>query len=128
MKKRFFIPACVLSAAAIGFVIYALGHPELSLPFDSRVTGIIYGLYADITALMFILAFCKKATSLNILTIILELGAILFLIQAILGLFPDGSANWFLPLALTLNCIAIFINLAQIRKNKNITSKEIDKS
>lgn len=31
MKKRFFIPACVLAAAAIGFVIYALGHPELSL-------------------------------------------------------------------------------------------------
>ena len=31
-KKRFFIPACVLLAAAVGFVIYALGHPELSFP------------------------------------------------------------------------------------------------
>lgn len=31
MKKKIFIPACVLAAAAIGFVIYALGHPELSL-------------------------------------------------------------------------------------------------
>ena len=33
MKKRYFIPACVLSAAAIGFVIFAMGHPELSFPW-----------------------------------------------------------------------------------------------
>ena len=47
MKKRFFIPACVLSVAAIGFVIFAMGSPEWSLPLGSRFTGILYGLYAD---------------------------------------------------------------------------------
>ena len=117
MKKQFFIPACVLSATAIGFVIFAMGHPELSFPCDNWVTGILYGLYADAVVLLFILAFCKKATGLNILTIIFQLGAVFFLVQAILGLFPDGHANWYLPLALGLNCIALFLNLAQMRKN-----------
>lgn len=118
MKKRFFIPACVLSAAAVGFVIFAMGHPELSFPWDGWITGILYGVYADAVVLLFILAFCQKATGLNILTIIFELGAVFFLVQAILGLFPEGYANWCLPLALGLNCIALFLNLAQIRKNK----------
>lgn len=70
MKKRFFIPACVLSAAAVGFVIFAMGHPELSFPWDGWITGILYGLYADAVVLLFILAFCKKMTLLNILSII----------------------------------------------------------
>ena len=60
MKKRFFIPACVLSAAAIGFVIFTVGHPELSFPWDNWVTGILYGLYVDTVVLLFILAFGKK--------------------------------------------------------------------
>lgn len=119
MKKRFFIPACVLSIAAIGFVIFAAGHPELSFPWAGWITGILYGLYADAVVLLFILAFCRKATVLDILTIIFELCAILFLVQSILGLFPDGHTNWCLPLALGLNCIALSLNLAQMKKNKN---------
>ena len=67
MKKWFFIPACVLSAASVGFVIFAMGHPELSFPWDNWITGILYGLYADAVVLLFILAFCKKVTLLNIL-------------------------------------------------------------
>lgn len=118
MKKRFFIPACVLSAAAVGFVIFAMGHPELSFPWDNWVTGILYGLYADAVVLLFILAFCKKMTLLNILTIILLLGAVFFLVQSILNLFPVGHANWYLPLALGLNCIAVSLNMAQMRKNR----------
>ena len=96
----------------------AMGHPNMSFPWENWVTGIIYGVYADAVVLLFILAFGKKATGLNILTIIFELGAVFFLVQAILGLFPDGHANWCLPLALGLNCIALFLNLAQMRKNR----------
>ena len=44
MKKRFFIPACVTAAAAIGFVVYALGHPEMSFPWSMQITHIMYGL------------------------------------------------------------------------------------
>ncbi|MGN0293753.1 MAG: hypothetical protein ACI4D3_07105 [Lachnospiraceae bacterium] len=118
MKKLFFIPACGLSAAAVGFVIFATGHPELSFPWDGWIAGILYGLYADAVVLLFILAFCKKVTLLNILSIIFLLGAVFFLMQSILGLFPDGHANGYLPLAQTLTCVALFLNLAQMRKNR----------
>ena len=118
MKKRFFIPACVLSAAAVGFVIFAMGHPELSFPWEGWITGIFYGVYVDAMILLFILTFYKKFTCLNILTIIFELGAVFFLVQSLMGLFPDGHANWYLPLALGLNCIGILLNIAQIRKNR----------
>ena len=56
MKKRFFIPACVLVVAAIGFVIYAAGHPELSFPWSIQITHILYGLYLDAVVLLFVLA------------------------------------------------------------------------
>lgn len=60
MKKRFFIPVCVLAVAAIGFVIYAVGHPELSFPWSIRIPHILYGLYADAVVLLLALAFWKK--------------------------------------------------------------------
>lgn len=124
MKKWFFIPAYILSAAAVGFVIFAMGHPELSFPWEGWITGVLYGLYADAVLLLFILAFSKKMTGLNIVTIVFLLGAVFFLVQSILGLFPDGHANWSLPLALGLNCVAVFLNLSQIKKNrKNDTSE-----
>ncbi|MGM9596712.1 MAG: hypothetical protein ACI3XO_02745 [Eubacteriales bacterium] len=118
MKKRFFIPACVLAVAAIGFVIYAVGHPELSFPWNIRITHILYGMYADAVMLLFVLAFWKKATWLNVLTLLLELGAVFFLVQSILTAIPDGKANWYLPSALVLNCVAVFLNTAELRKNK----------
>lgn len=118
MKKRFFIPACGLAAAAIGFVIYAAGHPELSFPWSVQITHILYGLYVDATTLLFVLAFWKKATCLNVLTLLLELGAVFFLVQSVLTIIPEGEANWYLPLALGLNCVALFLNAAQQRKQQ----------
>ena len=118
MKKRFFIPACVLSAAAIGFIIYALGHPERTFPWSLRLTHILYGLYVDAVVLLFVLAFWKHTTCLHILTLLLELGSVFFLVQSILTVVPAGQPNWYLPLALGLNCIALFLNAAQRRKNK----------
>lgn len=118
MKKRYFIPACVLAAAAIGFVIYDLGHPELSFPWSIRITHILYGLYVDAVVLLFVLAFWKKATWLNLLTLLLELGAVFFLVQSILTVFPEGKPNWYLPLTLGLNCIALLLNAIQRRKQQ----------
>lgn len=60
MKKRFFIPACVMIVLAVGFVIFAMGHPEMSFSMDSWITGILYGLYAVAVVILFILAFRKK--------------------------------------------------------------------
>lgn len=118
MKKRLFIPACVLAAAAIGFVIYAVGHPELSFPWNVQITHILYGLYVDTVMLLFVLAFWKKATCLNVLTLLFELGAVFFLVQSMLAVFPEGESNWYLPLALGLNCIALFLNAVQQRKQQ----------
>ena len=123
MKKRYFIPACVLAAAAIGFIIYAVGHPELSFQWSIQITHIHYGLYVDAVVLLFVLAFWKKATCLNILTLLFELGAVFFLVQSILTVIPEGNPNWYLPLALGLNCIALFLNGAHRRKQK----KEVER-
>ncbi len=116
MKKRFLIPACVLAAAAIGFVIYAAGYPEMSFPWSIRVTHILYGLYVDAVILLFVLAFWKKAAGFHVLTLLFELGAVFFLVQSMLMVVPEGESNWYLPLALGLNCIALFLNAAQRRK------------
>ena len=118
MKKQFFIPACVLAVAAIGFVVYALGHPELSFSWSMQLTNILYGLYVDAVMLLFVLAFWKKTDSAYILVVILELGAVFCLVQSMLTVFPEGESNWYLPLALGLNCIALFLNGAQRRKQK----------
>ena len=118
MKKRYFIPACVLVVAAIGFIIYAVGHPELSFQWSIQITHILYGLYVDAVVLLFVLAFWKKTDSAYILVVILELGAVFFLVQSILTVIPEGNPNWYLPMALGLNCIALFLNGAQRRKQK----------
>ena len=118
MKKQFFIPACVLAVAAIGCVIYAAGHPEMSFPWSVLITHILYGLYVDAVLLLFVLAFWKKATCLHILTLLLELGAVFLLVQSILTVFPEGKPNWYLPLALGLNCVALFLNAIQRRKQQ----------
>lgn len=58
--------AVSLRIAAAGFVIFAVGHPELSFLWGNWATGALYGLCADAVVLLFIPAFCKKATYLNV--------------------------------------------------------------
>ena len=118
MKKRYFIPACVLVVAAIRFIIYAVGHPELSFQWSIQITHILYGLYVDAVVLLFVLAFWKKTDSAYILVVILELGAVFFLVQSILTVIPEGNPNWYLPLALGLNCVALLLNAIQRRKQQ----------
>ena len=108
----------MLASVAIGFVIYAAGHPELSFPWSIQITHILCGLYVNVVVLLFVLAFWKNATCLNVLTLLFELGAVFFLVQSILTVFPEGESNWYLPLALGLNCVALFLNAAQRRKQQ----------
>ena len=86
MKKQFFIPACALAAAAIGFVMYAVGHPELSFSWSIQMTHILYGLYVDAVVLLFVLAFWKKTDSAYIPVVLLELGAVFFLVQSMMNI------------------------------------------
>ena len=66
--------------------------------------------------LLFILAFWKKSDKTLVVTIVLELAAVYFLVQSVLTVIPEGEANWYLPLALGLNCIALFLNEIHRRK------------
>lgn len=118
MKKQFFIPACVLTIAAIGFVLYALGHPELSFTWDAQITHILYGVYVDIVVLLIVLAFWKTMDRVYVLAIIFELGSVYFLVQSMLTVFPKGESNWYLPLALGLNCIALCLNAVQKKRSR----------
>lgn len=114
----------MLSAAAIGFIIYAVGHPALSFPWSIQITHILYGLYVDAVLLLFVLAFWKKTTCLRILTLLFELGAVFFLVHSILTVIPEGEPNWYLPLALGLNCVALFLNAAQRKKTGKVHEDE----
>lgn len=119
MKKRFLLSACVLIVIAVCFVIYAMWHPELSFPWSASITYVLYGLYVDGIVLLFILAFWKKTDGLNVFTAIMELGAVFFLIQSMFSVVKEGNANWYLPLALGLNCIGLLLNAIQRKKQKD---------
>ena len=53
MKKPCRIAAAGLLLAAVCFVAYALGHPELSFPWSNRVTYALYGIYLAVMVLLF---------------------------------------------------------------------------
>ncbi|MGN1019041.1 MAG: hypothetical protein ACI4O7_01600 [Aristaeellaceae bacterium] len=116
MKKRFLIAFCVLAAAGVVFAMYAAGHPELPFPWSVRVTHVLYGLYADAVVLLLALAFWDRTTGLRVLTLLLLLGAVFFLVQSMLTVIPGGQANWYLPVALGLNCAAVFLNTVSLRR------------
>lgn len=118
MKKRFLIPACVLAAAAAGAVVFAAGHPELSLPWSNRTASILIGLYADAVLLLLVLAFIKRVTCLNALALLFEMGAVFYLVQSILTVCPSGEANGYLQRALGLNCIVLFLHAIRHGKRK----------
>lgn len=67
----------------------------------------------------------EKATFLNVMTLLLEPGAVFFLIQSILTVIPVGSSSWYLPLALGLNCIALFLNAVQRKKQKREDEQKV---
>ena len=119
MKKIFLLSACVLIVIAVCFVIYAMWHPELSFPWSVSITYVLYGLYVDAIVLLFILAFWKRTDWLNVFTAIMELGVVFFLIQSMLSVVKEGNANWYLPLALGLNCIGLLLNAIQRKKQKD---------
>ena len=60
----------------------------------------------------------KGELDIYILAVILELGVVFFLVQSMLTVFLQGKSNWYLPLALGQNCVALFINAIQRKKNE----------
>lgn len=62
MKRQnvFILIGCLMLVFAIGFVVYALNHPEGFFPWDNQITYTIYLIYLIATIAMFILAKVMK--------------------------------------------------------------------
>ena len=60
MKKTCRIIASVMLLVAIGFIVFALNHPESTFPWSNTITYTIYGIYALVTILLFIAPFKGK--------------------------------------------------------------------
>lgn len=45
---------------AVVFVIFALNHPEMSFPWNNKITYGIYGVYAAISAVLLIASLAKR--------------------------------------------------------------------
>ena len=118
MKKRFFVPACVLAAVAVALAVCAAEGLKQPLPWSARTTRVLCGLTADAALVLLVLALCHQMTRLNILTLLFEMGAVFFLVQSLLTVLPKGELGGDLPLALSMNCIALLLNAIQRRKNR----------
>ena len=92
-----------------------LQHPEMSFPWNNQITNAIYGFYLDLVVLLTALGFRKeKFAGMEKMVLLLEMGAIFFLAEA----FLSSPPNWYLPIALLLNCIALFQNMHLQKKKK----------
>ena len=61
MKKNVLrIIGSIMAVIAIGFVVFALNHPEMSFPWSNTITWVLYGLYAIVTAVLLITPAKKK--------------------------------------------------------------------
>lgn len=58
-----------------------------------------------------------KKNGLWISALIVELGAVCFLVFSLVKIIPEGESNRYLTVALGLNCIAMLLNL-RARKNQ----------
>ena len=57
MKKACRIIASIMFLVAIGFVIFALNHPESAFPWSNTVTYLIYGIYVLVMIVLSIVPF-----------------------------------------------------------------------
>ena len=52
--------ACVLLLSAIGFLLFALFHPEMSFPWSNAITYTLYAGYLLVMVVFFIAPFQPK--------------------------------------------------------------------
>jgi ABC-type transport system involved in cytochrome c biogenesis permease subunit len=56
-KKTSRIVGVVMLVVAIAFVVFALGHPEMSFPWSNTITCMIYGVYFIAMIIMLVAPF-----------------------------------------------------------------------
>lgn len=59
--------ACVLLLAAIGFLLFALFHPEMSFPWSNTITYTLYAGYLLVMVVFSLLLFSQNSALFNLL-------------------------------------------------------------
>ena len=59
-KKSSRVIGLVMLVAAVVFVVFALGHPEMSFPWSNTITYILYIAYLLAMVVFFVAPFKKK--------------------------------------------------------------------
>jgi len=116
MKKIFRFIGLFLVAAAVIFIIYAFNHPEAASPFPAKLTGPIYGAYAAVVVLMFLLGAGVKAAPRLVIASGLVMASAFFICCSIF--IVDGSENYYLPIALLCNVVAMILAQIEAKKRK----------
>lgn len=59
-KKLSSIIGAIMLIAAIAFVVFALGHPEMSFPWSNTITYTLYAVYSVIMLIFFVAPFKEE--------------------------------------------------------------------
>ena len=59
-KKNSRIIALVMLVVAVAFIVFAMGHPEMSFPWSNTITYILYIAYLLAMAVFLVAPFKKK--------------------------------------------------------------------
>ena len=54
------IVGLVMLIIAVAFIMFAVNHPEMSSPWNSTITWLLYGLYVLVTVVLLIAPKMKK--------------------------------------------------------------------
>ena len=54
------IVGLVMLIIAVAFIVFALNHPEMSVPWNNTITWLLYGLYVLVIVVLFIAPKMKK--------------------------------------------------------------------
>lgn len=59
-KKNSRITGLIMMVVAVVFIVFALGHPEMSFPWSNTVTYALYIVYLVAMVIFFVAPFKKK--------------------------------------------------------------------
>ena len=122
-SKAYYWAGTLLCVLAVGFLVFALGHPELSFIWPNWVSGFIAVLYAIYTVLIFCMPHLKGASVLSCVILAVQFIALSLLAISVGVRKSPADSNWYLPAALLLTCAANFANL-YVAKKQNKAKKE----
>ena len=108
----------ILCILAVGYVVFALTHPELSFPWKNWATYVLYALYAIYTILVFWLPRGGSGglAACGVIGIQIAAIALIFIYFGMRG--TPYQSDWIVISSLLLTSASNFTNLAYQRKRR----------